>query len=134
MSIIIHSDPVPLRADESGTIRVGQSRITLDVLLDYYQQGVSPEQLASAEYFSTLSLSDVHGALAYYHRHKAELDEYLRQRREEADRLQQEIEAANAPFLAQMKARLEETRARKDGDPASPASALPEPVHWPVCR
>jgi uncharacterized protein (DUF433 family) len=120
MSISIHADPVPLRVDESGSIRVGQSRITLDVLLDYYQQGVSPEQLASADYFSTLSLSDVYGALAYYYRHKVELDEYLRQRREEADRLQQEIETANAPFLAKMKARLEETRARKDAGHASP--------------
>ena len=42
MSIIIHPDPVPLRVDESGTIRVGQSRITLDVLLDYSRQGASP--------------------------------------------------------------------------------------------
>ncbi len=121
MSIIIHPDPVPLRVDESGTIRVGQSRITLDVLLDYSRQGASPEQLASPQYFPTLNLSDVHGALAYYHRHRAELDEYLRQRQEEADRLQKEIETANAPFLAQMKARLEITRIQKDVAHASPA-------------
>jgi uncharacterized protein (DUF433 family) len=121
MSIIIHPDPVPLRVDESGTIRVGQSRITLDVLLDYFQQGASPEQLASAEYFPTLSLSDVHGALAYYHRHKAELDDYLRQRQVEADRLQKEIETANAPFLSQMKARLDAARTQRNAAHASPA-------------
>ena len=32
MTIIIHPAPVPLRVDETGTIRVGSTRITLDVL------------------------------------------------------------------------------------------------------
>jgi uncharacterized protein (DUF433 family) len=121
MSIIIQPDPVPLRVDEGGTIRVGQSRITLDVLLGYSRQGVSPEQLASEDYFPTLSLSDVYGALAYYHRHKAELDGYLRRREEEAGRLQKEIETADAPFLAQMRARLERRRAQEEAAHDSPA-------------
>ena len=40
VTVTLHTDPVPLRVDETGTIRVGSSRITLDVLLaDYGRQG-----------------------------------------------------------------------------------------------
>ena len=38
----LHTDPVPLRVEEDGNIYVGSSRVVLDVVLDYYQQGLSP--------------------------------------------------------------------------------------------
>src|SRR5947208_3978166 len=116
MSLIIHSDPVPLHVDETGTIRVGNTRITLDVLLGYLLGGVKPEQVVSEEWYPTLSLADVYGVLAYYYRHQHELDEYLRCRREEADRRQKEIEATQ-PTFADVKARL---LARKDASHPPP--------------
>src|SRR6266849_1866528 len=95
---IIHSDPVPLLVDESETIRVANTRITLDILLGYLLGGVTPQQIVSEEYYPTLSLADVHGILAYYYRHQAELDEYLRCRRDDADRRQREIEMLQPKF------------------------------------
>lgn len=106
----IHPDPPPLRVDESGTIRVGNTRITLDVLLGYLLGGVTPEQVVSEAWYPALSLAEVHGVLAYYYRYRAEVDEYLRGRREEADQRQKEIEASQ-PTIAEVKARL---RARRD--------------------
>ena len=103
--ITISSDPVPLRVDESGAIRVGTTRITLDVLLGFLLGGVKPEQIVSEEWYPTLTLADVHGVLAYYHRHQTELDEYLKRRAEEADRMQDEIETTQ-PTFAYVKARL----------------------------
>ena len=108
MSITLHADPVPLRVDGSGAIRVGQSRVTLDVLLQYWRRGMKPEKIARG--LDTLTLADVHGALAYYFRHEAELDNYLRQREAEAEALRHEIEAANASRLAPLKARLDTVR------------------------
>ncbi len=110
MTITIHADAVPLHTDETGTIRVGQSRVTLDVLLQYRSLGMTPEEIASG--LDTLTLADIYGALAYYHRHQAELDEYLRQREAEAEALRQQIESANAGRLASLKARLDAARAR----------------------
>ncbi len=98
MSIIIQPDPAPLRVDETGTIRVGDTRITLDVLLNYLFHGVQPEQLVSQEWYPALSLADIHGTLAYYYRHQAEVDNYLAQRRDEADKRQAEIEAKHSSF------------------------------------
>ncbi len=103
MSIVIHPYSVPLRVDETGTIRVGQTRITLDVLLADHRRGWSPEEIVKQ--LDTLTLPDVYGALAYYSSHKAELDEYLRIRKEAADRMQREIEATQ-PTFAEVKARL----------------------------
>jgi uncharacterized protein (DUF433 family) len=115
MSIIIHQDPVPLRVDEEGTVRVGNTRITLDVLLADTRRGLTPEQIVQE--LDTLTLADVHGALAYYYRHRGELDEYLQRRAEEAIQRQREIEAAQ-PTFAQVKARL---LARRTGSNASPS-------------
>jgi uncharacterized protein (DUF433 family) len=110
MSITLHADPVPLRVDDTGAIRVGESRVTLDVLLQYWRMGMRPEEIARG--LDTLTLADVHGALAYYLRHQAEMDDYLRRREEEAEQLRQQIETANAPRLAPLKARLDAIRAQ----------------------
>ncbi len=114
---IISPDPVPLRVDETGTIRVGNTRITLDVLLGYLLGGVSPEQVVSEAWYPALSLADVYGALAYYYRHQAELDDYLRHRREEADQRQKEIEATQ-PTFAEVKARVLARRGAAHAPPA----------------
>ena len=108
MTITLHSEPVPLQVDDTGTIRVGESRVTLDVLLQYWRLGMKPEEIARG--LDTLTLADVHGALFYYFRHQAEIDDYLRRREEEAETQRQQIEAANASRLAPLKARLDALR------------------------
>lgn len=91
MTVTLHADPVPLRVDETGTIRIGSSRVTLDVLLADYRRGMSPEEIVRQ--LDTLDLADVYGALEYYHRHREEIEEYLRQRSGEAETLRRTIEA-----------------------------------------
>src|SRR5216683_4693805 len=110
MPITLHADPVPLRVDDTGAIRVGQSRITLDVLLQYWRLGMKPEEIARG--LDTLTLADVHGALAYYFRHETEIDDYLSRREEEAEKLRPQIEAANGSRLAALKARLDAVKAK----------------------
>jgi uncharacterized protein (DUF433 family) len=113
VTITLHADPVPLRIDDTGAIRVGPSRVTLDVLLQYWRMGMKPEEIARG--LDTLTLADVHGALAYYFRHQTEIDNYLRRREEEAEKLRQEIESANASRLAPLKARLDALQAQGNG-------------------
>ncbi len=117
MAITLHVDPVPLRVDDKGTIRVGESRITLDVLLQYWRLGMKPEEIACG--LDTLSLADVHAALAYYFRHQTEIDNYLAGRAKEAEDLRQQIETANASHLAALKARL---------DAVSRTGRTPDPI------
>jgi uncharacterized protein (DUF433 family)/predicted RNase H-like HicB family nuclease len=80
----------PLRIDEGGAIRVGNSRIRLDLLVEQYENGMTPEGMVRA--YDTLDLADVHAAIAYYLRHRDEVHAYLTRRKEEADILRVKIE------------------------------------------
>jgi len=116
MSITIHPDPVPLRTDEFGEVLVGDSRVLLATLLNYYQQGMTPEALA--ENFPAVSLADIHGALGYYHRHKAELDAWMAERNRELDELRCQVEAAQRPRLTHLKAKLDSYQAKRSASNA----------------
>jgi uncharacterized protein (DUF433 family) len=94
--MLIHADPVPLRVDEHGVVRVADSRLSLEVLLDYRRQGMTPEAIAEG-YADVISLADVLAVLAYYHRHRAEVDDYLRRREQEADAVRRQIDAEQPP-------------------------------------
>lgn len=117
MAITLHTDPVPLRVDETGAIRIGESRVTLDVVLEYLQTGMTPEDIVRG--LDTLTLADVHGALAYYFRHRDEMDTYLQRRAAEAENLRERISTANDVHLRSLKARLDAARTEKNGGHAS---------------
>jgi uncharacterized protein (DUF433 family) len=91
MSITIQTDAAPLRVDAQGDVRVGASRVLLDMVVHSFNEGATPETIIQD--FPTLTLADTYGAIAYYLRHRQEVDEYIRQREEAGQRLLREIEA-----------------------------------------
>jgi uncharacterized protein (DUF433 family) len=85
------AEPPPLRVDEGGAVRVGKSRVSLDLVLEQYDNGMTPEDLARA--YDTLDLADIHAVIAYYLRHREEVRLYLKRREEEAKALRAKVEA-----------------------------------------
>jgi uncharacterized protein (DUF433 family) len=77
--------------DEGGAVRVGKSRVSLDLVVQQYDNGMTPEDLVRA--YDALDLADVHAVVAYYLRHREEVRAYLKRREEEAERLRAKIEA-----------------------------------------
>jgi len=77
--------------EEDGTIRVGKSRVLLEVVLTEFNRGRSPQEIAAD--FPTIELADVLGACAYALRHKADVDRYIAQREGKASRLRSDFEA-----------------------------------------
>ena len=112
----IQPDPVPLRSDGGTGLRVGDSRVSLDTVIEEFENGADPEGIVNA--YPTLRLADVYAVIAYYLRHQDEVKEYLRQREEEADRLQQEIEAKQ-PGRGELRAKLMARRAEQEQGNAS---------------
>jgi uncharacterized protein (DUF433 family) len=97
MTITLPPATAPLRVDDTGTIRVGQTRVTFDVFHEAYDNGATPEDLA--EQFETLDLSLIHGVISYYLRHREDLDRYLVRREAEADQIRKRIEERQGPGL-----------------------------------
>src|SRR5438552_3384619 len=87
----LHADRLPLRVDERGAVRVGKSRVSLDLVVEQYENGMTPEGMVRA--YDTLVLADVHAVIAYYLRHREEIRTYLKRRAAEAEALRAKIEA-----------------------------------------
>jgi uncharacterized protein (DUF433 family) len=92
MSLSLQADPLPLRADEHGSIRIGNTRVLLELAIRAYQAGLSAEQIA--ERFDTLELADIHAVIAYYLRHRPQVEDYMQRRQAEAEEIRRRIEAA----------------------------------------
>jgi uncharacterized protein (DUF433 family) len=83
MPLTIQTDPVPLAADATGTIRVANTRVTLETLLEHFRAGATPEDLT--ERFPVLSAADVYAVLAYYLGHQDEVESYLVEQARQAE-------------------------------------------------
>ena len=75
----------PLRIDEQGAVRIGNSRVTLELVLGEYLRGSSAEQISKA--FETVGLANVHAVISYYLLNKEVVDDYLAMRAREAEQL-----------------------------------------------
>jgi len=80
----------PLREDSSGALRVGESRVLLELVIRAFQDGATPETIV--ERYATLTLGDAYAVIAYYLRHRGEIEEYLARRDHEAEQVRQRIE------------------------------------------
>ena len=79
MSIVLQAKPMPLAMDEYGTIRVGNTRVTLDTIITAHQQGETPKVIAKQ--YPTVALADIYAAITFYLRHREEVEAYLDERR-----------------------------------------------------
>src|SRR5437870_3138660 len=86
---------IPLREDPPGVLRVGKSRVLLELVIHAHQQGKSPQEIV--EMYDSLDVGDVYAVIAYYLAHQAEVDEYLRQCDEEAEAIRRRIQATQRP-------------------------------------
>lgn len=87
---MVHADPPAVRLDEHGRFRVGQTRVLLDLVVHQYEEGATPQEIVHS--YPSLSLPEVHSAIAYYLRHRDEITEYLRRMEVQADELRRKLE------------------------------------------
>lgn len=107
MSIVLPVEAPPLRQEEDGAIRVGDSRVLLEMVIHSFQRGSTPETIV--QQFPTLQLPDVYGVIAYYLRHQGVVDAYLAERDRLGDETRRKIEAMQGD-LSGIRARLQARR------------------------
>jgi uncharacterized protein (DUF433 family) len=77
LSLTFEPIAVPLRLDEDGTVRMADSRVTLDTVLGAYLRGDTPEEIAAG--FPSVPMTDIYATIAWYLRHREQVDAYLQQ-------------------------------------------------------
>lgn len=77
MSLTLGNERIPLERDDSGTIRIGKTRVTLESVAYAFEEGDSAESIQEA--FPSLALSDVYLVLGYCLKHPQQLADYLAQ-------------------------------------------------------
>ncbi|MEK6259711.1 MAG: DUF433 domain-containing protein [Planctomycetota bacterium] len=97
-----------------GGWRLTDSRVSFDSVIHGYWDGRSPE--AIAEEFPSLSVEQVYGAIAYYLRHRAEIDRYLDDQSERWRQLQLDSQTQHGPLLD----RIRSSRAPKTPEEIAP--------------
>lgn len=101
---------LPLRLDEDGVIRVGDTRVTLQTVIADFHRGASPEEIV--HHYPSLSLPDVYLIVGYYLQHQDEVDDYIRQQREASEQARHEYEAFHEqdPLRAKLLAVLRQSK------------------------
>lgn len=91
MTKIENTLTLPFTFTEFGTIRIADSRVSLDSVVHNYKLGATVEQIAYS--FPSLKLQDIHLAVAYYLTHRDEVEEYMRRQKSESDAILQQLES-----------------------------------------
>lgn len=101
--IAIKAETPPLRDDGTGAIRIGSSRVLLELVIRAFQDGATPETIA--QQYPTAALSDIYSVIGYYLHHTAEIDEYLEERERLAEEVRREIDQHQGD-LAELRQRI----------------------------
>jgi uncharacterized protein (DUF433 family) len=106
MPALESTQEVPFSVAQDGTIRIAATRVSLESVVHYYEQGATAEEIVLR--FPTLRLADVHACLAYYLNHQEKVHEYIQLQQQRADELRERIAAdpAQQRGLAQMRERI----------------------------
>jgi uncharacterized protein (DUF433 family) len=77
---------IPIQTDESGEVRVGGTRVTLDSLVYAFRDGATAEEMVQK--YPVLKLGDVYAVISYYLQNQSEIDANIMRDEQEADEFQ----------------------------------------------
>jgi len=86
----------------SGGWRIADSRVSLDSVVHAWTDGKNAEEIAAS--FPSLSLEQVHGAIAFYLHNRAKIDRYMQEQDERWEGLRHESESKNGELIARIRA------------------------------
>jgi uncharacterized protein (DUF433 family) len=88
--------------ERSGGLYVAGTRVSLDSVVILFQEGASPEKIVQS--FSTLKLSQVYGAIAYYLENEQAINEYIAEGEREFERSAVPLSQTNPDLYARLEA------------------------------
>ena len=88
---------------QEGVIRIKGNRIDIEIVLEDYLEGASPEEILLR--YPTLSLEKIHATILYYLAKKEEVEAYLEQVRQLDEEAEQEQLRNPSPFVVELRER-----------------------------
>lgn len=89
-------------------IRVKGTRIGIEIILDDYLQGSSPEEIAAR--YRSLSLEQVYATITYYLHNQAKIEAYLEAWRQYTEQAEWEYDRNPPEFVLRLRERLQRQR------------------------
>jgi hypothetical protein len=86
---------VPLREEPPGVLRVGKSRVLLELVLGGFKAGATPEAIVQS--YDTLNLADVYAVISRYLAAPEPFDAYLCVCDEQASDMRRRVEDLQGP-------------------------------------
>ena len=86
--------------ERSGAYLIAGTRVSLDSVVHAFLRGDSPDGIA--ESFPALTLEQVLGSLAFYLANRDQIDDYLRQGKDDFERLRQQAHKNNPGLYARL--------------------------------
>ena len=90
MGPIDATERIPVHADADDVIRIGGTRVTLDTVVAAFDAGATAEEIV--QQYPAVALADAYSVIAYYLRHRPEVEKYLERRRDHAAEVRTENE------------------------------------------
>ncbi len=88
-------ETIPLKIDDHGVIRVSNTRVTLDTIIQAFANGATAEEIAYR--YPSVPLADIYYVIGYYLRRTEEVDAYLAGTRQMAEQVRQQNESRFDP-------------------------------------
>ncbi len=88
MNLLKKKEPVPISEDKDGVIRVSGTRVTLDTIIEAFNEGLTAEEISYR--FPALNLADVYAVISYYLRNTQVIENYLYNRNLESEQVKRE--------------------------------------------
>ena len=88
---------------QEDVIRIKGNRIDIEIVLEDYLEGASPEEILLR--YPTLSLEKIHATILYYLAKKDEVEAYLERVRQLDEEAEQEQQRNPSPFVVELRER-----------------------------
>ena len=107
MAFVAQAEAPPLREEADGALRVGQTRVLLELVIRAFQRGESPETIV--ESYPSLALADVYSVIGYYLHHPETIAAYLQLRERQAEDVRRRLDAIQ-PDASDLRTRINARR------------------------
>ena len=92
MNVAMVAEKIPIETDTDGVVRVGKTRVTMDILVEAFNGGSTAEEIVYQ--FPVLNLADVYAVITYYLRNRDSVESYLKKRKQLSAQIKQRNQAS----------------------------------------